>query len=390
MAPSTQNQWSGARLAWAVATPFLLAAGVIFLPLLPALCLFLDWKSRTYTGAATLLIAAAAVSLLAGPVAASVAVFLAVTTAGAYALSKTKLPFSTCLVGSAAGGVLGVMALLGILGASMGKPVNQIAADWFCGVLSSSAAAGNDYPLNFLAWMFQKMGQDDRQAAASSLLEPLPREITNLPVADRVGIVQPAMEMVFSIGIPGQALVTGMLTGALGYYLPKLALGHRRETAAQEDAGQALPPFASFKLPKYIVITLLLLQLAAMLGASGSNVGFTTMEYAATMLFNTLMGVQALALGSFLLNRKRVHGALQLLILAPVALVLSALGMLSLVGFFDAIFDLRTVIARVDQLKSKGKQVFTQGGLDELRRMEQNRKNNKNGKNDRDGEDDRK
>jgi hypothetical protein len=120
----------------------------------------------------------------------------------------------------------------------------------------------------------------------------------------------------------------------------------------------------------------LLLQITASIGAAQS--GFATIYFATMQLFNTLMTIQALALLSYLLNRKKVKGFLQFILLA--ASLILFWWLLYWVGFFDALFDIRAVIGRVEALKAKGKQVFTQAGLNELRKMDREGKNGKDDK----------
>jgi hypothetical protein len=314
---------------------------------------------------------------------------------------RVKVPFSTGLVGSAGGGVLGAVALLGIVSASLNHPINVVAASLMCNWLNRYGAGGNPSILSVVAG-FITSAQQNQSASLFSVfsLKSLTDLVAGKSAAEMTAIIRPVLEDTSAAYIPSLALVGGMLTGALGYYLPMHALdrrshkgtppqpqtaapngGETAETAEAAAADAPVPPFAAFKVPRYIVITLLLLQLVAMFLTTGDNPGVNALNTASYMLFNILMDIQALSMFAFFLNRRRMPSAMQFVLLALSLLFLWCI--LPYIGIFDALFDIRTVSTRMDMVRSKGKQVFTQEGLDELRKMEQRKKNDKdkNGKN---------
>ncbi len=365
-------------------TPFVLALAAVSLAgffFIPAICLYLDGRSRTYTGAATVLIATAAAAIFFGPTIAGLFAFVAIATAGVYVLARIKQPFTIGLAGSAAGGVLGAMAFIGILGASLGKPIGEAGAHYFFNAMNTPIGLSPlDYLDAFAAWV-KGVQNAEQTSIFSAFINPTPIEIVALPDEEKAKLLLPLMESAIAQTLPGMALVAGLLTGGLGYYLPVFGLQaarHRGKTTAGDAV--EVPPFSSFKFPKYVVITIFLFQFIASMGAETS--GLATLYMAAMMLFNLTMTVQGLAFLSFLLERKKLGPWLRLVILAPAQLLF--FWIMPYVGFFDALFDMRSVITRVDALKAKGKQVFTQDGLEELRRMEQDRKDKKGN----DGEDD--
>ena len=342
----------------------------------------MDGRSRSYTGAATVAIGTAAASLLLGPAIAGLFTFVLIATATAYVLARVKLPFATGLVGSAAGGVLGAVALLGILGASVGKPLSQAGAEFLYGLWNVPLSATQYDSLDILAAMVKSAQAGNQITLLSMLFNPVPLEIVALPDQEKAALLLPLLETMIAQVLPGVALAAGLLTGGLGYYLPQMALqAHRRRGGQTAGQPVQVPPFASFKFPKYVVFSVFALQVFASFDLEST--GFATLWAAASLLFTLLMTIQALAFLSFLLNRKKVRPWLQLVILAPALALFSWL--MPYVGFFDALFDMRVVMVRVDNLKAKGKQVFTQDGLDELRKMDRSRGDDKNGK---DGEDD--
>lgn len=396
MTPDKEKGDTGARWFWAVLTPVILAAAalsVIGIFFLPALCVYLDGRSRTYAGAVTMAAGLVLFSYLYGPVVMAVSVCIAIATAAAYTLSRVKLPFSTGLLGSAGGGVLGVVALLGVLGASLDKPLNEVVAAYFIRMLTDSAAAGPfqlfgvPFPsfLDYFAAMFSPASQSASTGLMALLgITTIPNQILSMSVADKVAIVQPVFEQLFGASIPSLGLAAGMLLGGLGYYLPVRSFDRRqnRDVAAGVQA-ISVPPFSAFKVPKYVVISLLLLQIVSSLGASPDNAGWLAVNSASGTVLGLLMTIQALSLISFFLNRKNVAPVFQYLMLVPAALLFSWL--LYWVGIFDALFDMRSIVIRVEEVRKKGKQVFTPDGLDELRKIQNAKKNGKNGKNGEDG-----
>lgn len=385
MASNESKGSPGFALGWVVLTPVLLvvaAFSIIGIFLIPALCLYLDGRSRTYTGAAVVLAASVAASLFLGPGMAAVCAFAVITTASAYVLARIKLPHDTALAGSALGGILGAMALLGIMGASLGRPLSEVGADRIYEALNISY-----YDINLWDPWTLVLKQIEEGRSLESLWSQYfqgsiqPQVFTD---AERAAAVIPFLKALMNQSLPGLALVTGLFTGGLGYYLPMAALQAHRRLAGQDGAGAvAVPPFSAFRFPKYIVITVFALEMIASFGAEST--GFATLYVAGKLLFDTMMTAQALAFLSFLLGRRQVPGWLQWIILTPALLLLFWL--LPFVGFFDALFDMRSVMTKVDALKAKGRRVFTQDGLNELRRMDQARKDDQNGK---DGEDDEK
>lgn len=387
---SNENNGARSRLLWALSTPFLLACCLIALPLVPALCVFLDSRSRTYTGAVTVVLGSGALSLLLGPAFAAVFAAVCITTAAAYALVRTRVPFQYGLMGSAGGGVLGAVALLGILGAALGKPLNEAAAGALCNWLKQASTTwpaawtnqGLPDLLSIFAAYFNQNGQAG-SAGAFSLLVSIPPEILKMSADDKINIVRPVFEQLFSAYIPAWALAGGMIMGGVGYYLPALAqarLGGKPAEGTPEPV--AVPPFHAAKFPRYIVVSILLLQLFSYFGLESG--AMLTIYVAANAVMTLLMTIQSLALFSFFLTRKGVPTILQVLILAVVA-ALFAWWLLEFVGIFDVLLDLRAVALRVEAVRAKGKQVFTQSGLDELRKMGGTKKNDKNGKDGEDG-----
>lgn len=399
---STENKnGAGADWLWVALTPLILAAaagiciGLLYTPFaplapmfigiglffLPALSVYLDGRSRTYTGIVTLgLGMALSVGLLGAP-AVAVSACVVIVAVALHVLAGMKVPFSTGLVGSAAGGVLGFVALLGILGGSAGSPLNETAAASVSAEMASQAAAGLSLPLDMLTVLFKA----PQQAGLSGLLSgagAVPAEILSMSVAQKIDIVRPALETMFAIAIPSFALAGGMVMGALGYWLPMLALSRRARKQGAEPA-VAVPPLATFKVPKYMVITLLLLQIVSSFGSVPENLGWLTVSTAVQLVMGILMDVQAMALVSFFLNRKKVAPVFQVLIFIPMVIFS---GLTFWVGIFDALFDMRAVLPRVEEVRAKGKQVFTPEGLEELRKIQQVKKDkDNNGKNGEDG-----
>lgn len=390
MAQIEENGSNGARLALAALSPVVTAAGFFVFPFLPAICVWLDGRTRTYTAAACVAIGCAALPILLGAHAWAPAAFIAIATAAAYALTRVKVPFSSGFVGSMAGGVLGAVVALGLLGAGFDRPLSELGASLLSGGLAAAADAGYPEPLSYLAGVVKANEQGNVMSLFSVLnllnLPDIQSFVSGLSVGEQAAAVRPLMEELCAAYIPALALLTGMFVGALGYYLPVLALDRRRlrlsaAHQAAKDGGEAeaqapVPPFAAFKVPRYIVITLLLLQIVSSFMLSDADAGFAALSVASSSLFGVLMTVQALSLISFFLNRKRVHAAVQFILLALAVLLF--MWLLPYVGIVDALFDIRAVSLRMDAIRAKGKQVFTQEGLDELRKMEQKRRGGKN------------
>jgi hypothetical protein len=387
-----QNEESGGLrtgngIVWAFLSPVLVAAGFFIFPFVPAICVYLDGRSRTYAAAASVVAGCVALPALFGAQIIPVCAFILIATTAAYVLTRTKIPFSSGMVYSAACGVLGSAVLLGLLGAGYDRPLNEVAASFLCNGLSGAAVSGYPEYLKTLAGFIKAMDMGQYPSVLWYLNpDNYLQLVSGLPVSAQLDIVRPVLERLCAAYIPALALVGGMFSGALGYYLPVLALDRRRrKKAAQPDGEQEppVPPFTAFRIPKYVFISLVLLQLVSDLIATADNPGLIALDAASKLLFNALMIIQALALLSFLMNRGRVRAVLQFIIFVPVVLLLSSL--LVWVGIFDAIFDIRSVVQRMETLRAKGKQVFTQEGLEELRKMEQRRKDGKDSKDGKDG-----
>jgi hypothetical protein len=374
-------------LIWAFFSPLLVVAGFIVFPFLPAICVFLDGKSRTYTSAATVLIVCVALPFVFGVHLIAVSAFFAITTAAAYVFTRIKIGFASGLMLSAVCGIFGSVVLLGLLGASYDKPLNEVAASILYAGLADTAVAGYPAFLNVVAGIFKGM-ETGQLPNMFWYLSPgsYSQLVSGLSVAAQLDIIRPVLEQLCAVYIPAYALVGGLFTGALGYYLPKRALGvFRRKISAQPgiEQDQSTPRFSAFKIPKYIFISLFLLQLLSSVIATGEDLGIMALSIAAEQLFNSLMIIQALAMISYFLGKKRIQAPVQILIMIPTVLVFSNLVIWA--GIFDALFDFRSVVQRMDAVRAKGKQVFTQEGLEELRKMEQRRKDEKDDKDGKEG-----
>jgi hypothetical protein len=376
-------------IVWAFFSPVLVAAGFLVFPFIPAICAYLDRRSGTYAAAASVLVGSVALPVLLGVHLVGVSAFIIIISAAVYVFMRIKISFAAGLVYAAAGGVLGAVVLLGLLGMGYDKPLSDIAGLFLSNQLSNAAAAGNPFPLNFMAGIVKGAEQGQYTGLLSAFnTATFTNLVSGLSVTEQVGIIRPLLEQLSAAYIPALALVGGMFTGALGYYLPVLALDRRRQRPAAQTAegkAAAVPPFAAFKVPKYIFISLLLLQIVASFLVTGDSPGLDALNAASLMLFGSLMTVQALALLSFLMNRRKITSPVQFLLLALAALLFSWL--LYYVGIFDALFDLRAIFLRIEAVRAKGKQVFTQEGLDELRKMEKKGKDGKDGKDGGSGKD---
>ena len=382
MTTEQNNNGLGSRVLWAALSPLILFAAALSVAgiiLIPALCVYLDNRSKTYTAAISLVILAFGFSFLQGAVAAGFSSFIVIATAAAYLCVKLKAPFKSSLVISAAGGVLGFLSALAVINFSLPTPINIAAADsflnwakqWPEGILMS--------PLDFVV-LYMQMTKDSADLFKSYF--DMAAKLPSMANADKIALVRADIESAITLFIPPFALVVGSVTGALGYYLGRLAVSFH-EKKSKPDAA-ALPPFATFRIPKYVVISLLLLQLLSMFGLAAEWEFAATLNVAAYWVLNMLMVAQALALASFYLNRKRVSVPLQALILIPTVLIFS--GIMVWVGLIDVLFNMRAFSAKVDFIKNGGKQVFTRDSLGRINTKDKKDKTDKPDKKD-DGED---
>jgi uncharacterized protein YybS (DUF2232 family) len=358
----------GSRVLWAILSPvILLAAGlsIVGIVLIPAVCVYLDKRSGTYTAAISMATICAVLSALYGMAAMGFCIFLLIATAAVYYCIRAKMPFKISLLISAGGGVLGFLFALAIINFSLNTSISIAASDWFFNQASRWPQGTLLSPLDLMVLSVQM------SKGAAQLFNDyftLANKLPTMPNADKIAMIRDNVETAMTMAIPAFALVAGSLTGALGYYFGRLAI-RRYKKRSGTLASETVPAFASFRVPKYIVISLFLLQLLAILGVSAEWAYFEPLYVAVNWLLNMLMVAQALAVASYYLNRKRVTAVVQAVILIPLTIIGSSL--MVFVGLIDVLFDLRAISVRMDTLKSSGKQVFTRDSLGRLRRMDQ-------------------
>ena len=361
-----------ARLAWAIVSPFLLAlaaftfVGIFFLPVL---CVYLDGRSRTYTAAACLALGAATAGYFLGTVGLAAAICVVVTTVAVYAVSmmQHRLAFSANLLISAVGGAVGMLVFAALAGKMLAEGYANIIIQGILNLGTSSPKSFGTVLMNLFALFAKDATILTDPTAMTQSLSHLPSWLAAMSLDAKIDLVRGMLLEMAAYTLPALALTAGALMGGLGFALSNRALARR---AAVESGTQgSYPLFAAFYIPAYAVISIWLLQIVSSLLMTEELDSFVIVYYACNMLLNMLMTLQALALFSFLLNRKRVTGAPQGLILA--GSLLFFFWMLPIVGIIDSIFSLRAFIARVDILKARGKQVFTPEGMEELRRMDE-------------------
>lgn len=387
MTPQNETGSRRASVLWAVITPLLLAAAalsVVGTAFVPAIALLLDGRSRTWTGGVTVIAACAVAAPMLWPYGAAVCAFVGITTLAAMLLVRFKASFGTGLVIAAAGGVLGAVAALAVLGLGVGRPLNEAAGEGVAGVLKWMADNGNPLLLNSFTMSVKMIGQNGY--TLEQLLVSLPREVMAMATADKIALVLPVFNELFAAYIPALALNAGMLAGGSAYWLPSRAFSRGGGAAGPYGAAlPAAPPFFAFSVPRYAVFALVLLVFATPFFRGDGTGGGNALYVASNMVFNVLMVLQAVALLSHFLTKRKVRAGFQWLLLAPAVLLFSWL--LFWLGFADTLLNIRVVAERMEALRARGKPVFSQSGLDELRKMdEEKRKNQGKG----DGEDGKK
>ncbi len=369
-------QGDGMRLAlrW-----LLLPAGVA---LLPAIVGYLDGRSRTPTALALLAVGCVAATFLLGLDAGAICLFLLVTTATATVVRLRQVAFWPAVLVSALGGVVGALGTIAALGTLHPLGVQELAADLYCNIAKSIYAPGLMGPLDIFVVQAKALALPATQQLTVQTLYDLADQSLKLGVAEKVAIAQPLLAQVFGQALPAMALTLGVFFGGLAYYAPLFLLSTRRATARGRNVGLTpVPPFATFRIPVYAAVAMWLVELFAMLGNYAGWGDFTAINNAASLLLQLMMTLQAMALFSYLMNRKRVRPGVQAVILLPAALLLGWLMVAA--GVVETIFNLRGMMGKVDRIRAMGLQVTTPEGMEALRKLEDEERRNDKDNDDR-------
>ena len=406
---SIQSNGSGVRanVGWAIGSAILLALVAAFalllrsadflLPLrllltpvaillLPPAVVWLDGRSHTWVATALLLACLIAASILWGWSTAAIGIFIGLAASAAAVVKALKVPYHRALLTSAIVGVVGALLGVVVLGLHRGQPLNEWAADLFCRLAQSVYVPGMPGPLDVFV-VQEKLAAlpVNEQMQLAQITNQLSQSVA-MGIADKIAIARPVLVETFSLMLPSTALTMGLFAGGVAYWAPMFLLNTRKAVARGRNMGLVpVPPFAAFRIPVYAVVAMWLVELAASIATAAQWGNFAAVNSAASELLNLLMTLQAMALFSFLLNRKRVSAPVQAVILIPAALLFSWLMVVA--GVVDVLFNIRGLIRRMDQVKAQGKQVMTPEGLEEMQRLEQEeRQKNDKDKNDREGD----
>ncbi len=375
-----QLQGDGMRLAlrW-----LLLPAGAA---LLPAVVGYLDGRSRTPTALVLLAAGCVAATLLLGLDAGALCLFLLVPAATAWVVRLRRVSFYPALLEAALGGVVGALGTIAALGTLHPQGVQVLAADLYCNVAKSIYVPGLFGPLDIFVMQAKALALPSTQQITIQVLNDLANQSLNLDVADKVAIVQPLLAQAFGQVLPALALTLGVLFGGLAYYAPMFLLSTRRAAARGLNEGLTpVPPFATFRIPVYAAVSMWLVELFALVGTAAGWGEFNPINSAASLLLQLLMTLQAMALFSYLLNRKRVRPGVQAIILLPAALLFGWL--MVAVGVVETIFNLRGMMGKVDRIRAMGLQVTTPEGMEALRKLEEQERHNDKDNDDREDDD---
>ncbi len=352
MTVKKEDKGQGGRVLWAVLTPVILLAAALSIAgiaAIPALCVALDRRSGTYTGAVSTAAASLVLPLVYGPVAVSLSMFLLIATTTVILCVRRNLAFRTGLAVSAGGGVLGMMAALAMAMYLLPRDMDVTVADNILKFLTAEPRGLQAPLLDAIVVNFQMLRKGIALLSEGMWTEM--RTVAAMPVAEKAELIRADLERMTAQMLPALALNSGLLIGSLGYYLGRLSI-RRQDRRAGRDNGTPIPPFQALRFPNYIVFSLVALQLLSVFGMANQWSYFETVNLASSWLLNLLMTAQSVALCSFFLNRWRVAPGLQALIFVVTVPLLGSV--LVLVGLSDVVFDFRSVAARVDAMKKGG------------------------------------
>lgn len=334
-------------IGWAVLTPVILLAAafsVVGIVAIPALCVALDRRTNSVVAGASVAAVSLLLPLVYGPLFAGLSAFILIASTTMMLCSRRNLPFGTGLAISAGGGVLGMVAALALTNYLMTSAMDVALADSILKFLANHSNGVQASLLDSFVLSFQMM-QGNVDLLDSSLWDMM-RAVQSMAVTAKVEAIRADMEMLMAQALPALALIAGLVSGGLGYYLGCLNI--RRQDRRAGRTPMALPPFRRLRFPNYLVFSLVILQLISMFGVGEQWSYFEPVNVAATWLLDLMMVAQAVTLCSFYLTRWRVSPGLQVLILVLGTLPLSSL--LFILGLADVVFDFRAIAGRIDTL----------------------------------------
>lgn len=309
---------------------------------LPMVGLIVDARTGRFSGSATVILLATAVTIMVGiDIMPLTLPLILVTIAALVLLNKGIAPMESLVLTAAmaVASLAGGMYILSLVrGMNITTYLIMLSVDWLKAIPETGAA---HYMLSTIA-----LALNGIEGGSLNLGETLDSvmEFQNYSTTALVGLVEPYVESMVKYNIPGMVVKTSLYMGVLSYGVPayaaKLWRAKGRELSLVVNKTPDLPRFKDWDLPRWIKLPILITMFISVIAQFASN---EEVVVVISLTINSLVmgigAIEGLALINFWLEKKkmRVGGMIALMTLAFVLFGT----LVSYLGLFDMVTGLR-------------------------------------------------
>lgn len=225
------------------------------------------------------------------------------------------------------------------------------------------------------------------QMTSQGLLAPI-ADIQAMTITEKLAIIVPQIKSAMANYLPSMIMGYGIISGILAWFLSSLLLASRKRRGKELEGTKdfhAPPMFSTWKSPRWITNILMVLLITSIIIPYIAKGSIVSVAYALRSVSMLIISIQGLAVINWWV-KKRLSTVGATIVCIVVVLFLNFI--LSWVGIFDIIFQIRTLSKRKQILKMRMDEIKRQVDDQMREKMEQEKKQSDDNNNDNEHQED--
>ena len=206
------------------------------------------------------------------------------------------------------------------------------------------------------------------QGAAADLAD-----ISSMSIADKLDMIVPMIKTGLARALPSFMMGYGIISGVWAWFLSSVMIDRRardKKPLKAIEEHKPHPPFAEWKLPRWLTNVLMLLLLVSLIIAFAAQGPLLNAAYALQTVATVILAIQGLAVVHWWLKKKKVKNSVNVLVCAFAVMLSMVLNFfLPLLGIADIMFAIRVSDAQKAAIKKKMEEIKKQVE-EQMREME--------------------
>jgi ABC-type multidrug transport system fused ATPase/permease subunit len=199
-------------------------------------------------------------------------------------------------------------------------------------------------------------------------------EIDAMSIADKLDMIVPMIKTGLARALPSFMMGYGILSGVWAWFMSSLMIDRRardKKPLKAIDEHKPHPPFAEWKLPRWLTNVLMLLLLVSIIISFAAQGPMLNAAYALQTVATVILAIQGLAVVHWWLKKKKVKNSVNVLVCVLAVMLSMVINfLLPLLGIADIMFSIRVSDEQRAAIKKKMEEIKKQ--VDEqMREMEE-------------------